>query len=151
MMAVEQCPACGGAVAHGDERCAACGAELEGTTQSFAAVDEVREDGYPLDVATDVPVLVVRKGAEVGERFYLEGDEITIGRDPACDIFLNDVTVSRGHARLKIGGGEVTVTDDGSLNGTYVNNVLVDSAVLKTGDALQIGMFQMVFLGGGGA
>src|SRR5512133_1245267 len=152
MMTMELCPACGGAIDHGDERCATCGVKLEGTTQSFAPVDEAHEEGYPLDVGiTGLPVLVVRKGAEVGERFYLERPEIIIGRDPESDIFLNDVTVSRCHARLRIVGADVTVEDTGSLNGTYVNNVLVDSAVLHSGDALQIGMFQMVFLGGGGA
>lgn len=151
MMAVDTCPACGAAVLQGDTRCKACGAELAGITESFAPVGVIGEAGHPLDIRTDVPVLVVRKGAEVGERFYLEGSEITIGRDPASDIFLNNVTVSRQHARLTLAGGEVTVHDVGSLNGTYVNNVLVDSAVLHTGDALQIGMFQMVFLGGGAA
>jgi pSer/pThr/pTyr-binding forkhead associated (FHA) protein len=139
-------------VNHGDEHCAACGAEIEGATQSFAPVEEVREEAYLLDAAAaGVPALVVRKGPEVGERFYLESPEITIGRDPESDIFLNDVTVSRAHARLSIVGADVTVEDVGSLNGTYVNNVLVDSAVLRSGDTLQIGAFQMVFLGGGGA
>ena len=149
---MDQCPECGAAVMPHDVECPACGTRLEGATASFEAVGEPSAPVYVADVGvSEVPVLIVRKGAEVGERFYLERSDITIGRDPESDIFLNDVTVSRGHARLKIGGGEVTVTDDGSLNGTYVNNVLVDSAVLKTGDALQIGMFQMVFLGGGGA
>lgn len=149
---MERCPACGGAIARGDERCATCGVKLEGATQSFAPVDEVHEEGYPGDATTaGIPVLVVRKGPEVGERFYLERPEITIGRDPESDIFLNDVTVSRCHALLRIVGSDVIVEDVGSLNGTYVNNVLVDSAVLQSGDALQVGMFQMVFLGGGGA
>jgi pSer/pThr/pTyr-binding forkhead associated (FHA) protein len=93
----------------------------------------------------------VRKGAEVGERFYLDRPEMTVGRDPGSDIFLNDVTVSRRHALLHVAGGEVTVEDAGSLNGTYVNNVSVDSAVLRTGDVLQVGTFQMTFFGGGGA
>ena len=48
-------------------------------------------------------------------------------------------------------GDEVSVVDAGSLNGTYVNGVSVDRAMLKTGDAVQVGRFQMVFLAGGGA
>ena len=45
------------------------------------------------------PALVVRSGGgRAGETFLLEGDETTIGRSPECDIFLDDVTVSRRHA-----------------------------------------------------
>jgi pSer/pThr/pTyr-binding forkhead associated (FHA) protein len=58
--------------------------------------------------------------------------------------------VSRHHATLELSGVEASVTDAGSLNGTYVNGVSVDKAVLRNGDALQIGRFQMVFLAGGG-
>jgi pSer/pThr/pTyr-binding forkhead associated (FHA) protein len=75
---------------------------------------------------------------------------LTVGRDPDCDIFLNDVTVSRRHARLLVGERGVSVEDTDSLNGTYVNGVLVDRAALRMGDALQIGRFQMFFIGGGG-
>jgi pSer/pThr/pTyr-binding forkhead associated (FHA) protein len=149
---MERCPACGSAVGRDDEQCASCGATLKEPTQSFPAVDRAVEPAGPLQVEpTEVPVLVVRKGAEVGERFYLDRPEMTVGRDPGSDIFLNDVTVSRRHALLHVAGGEVTVEDAGSLNGTYVNNVSVDSAVLRTGDVLQVGTFQMTFFGGGGA
>lgn len=96
-------------------------------------------------------MLVVHKGAEVGERFYIDSDELSIGRDPGSDIFLNDVTVSRSHARLTRSPEGVTAEDAGSLNGTYVNGVLVDKALLRDGDALQIGRFRMIYLSGGGA
>ena len=43
----------------------------------------------------------------------------------------------------------MTVNDEGSLNGVYVNGVSVDRAVLHTGDQVQIGRFQMVFMSGG--
>jgi pSer/pThr/pTyr-binding forkhead associated (FHA) protein len=86
----------------------------------------------------------------VGERFYLDRPRLVVGRDPASDIFLNDITVSREHAVLDVHPAEVIVSDAGSLNGTYVNGVSVDRAVLRNGDQLQIGRFQMVFLSGGG-
>lgn len=146
-----QCPECGAEAKAHDAECHACGARLEGATASFEAVREPSAPAYVADVdVSDVPVLVVRKGVEVGERFYLERPEVTIGRDPESDIFLNDVTVSREHARLVIDGGDVTIVDAGSLNGTYVNNEVVAEAVLKSGDSVQIGRFQMVFVSGGG-
>jgi len=149
---MDTCPACAAPVDVHDKRCPACDAPLEGATASFEPIEESVESPDEGELGLpDVPVLVVRKGAEVGERFYLDRPEVTIGRDPESDIFLNDVTVSRSHARLSINGSEVQVEDAGSLNGTYVNNVLVDSAILRHGDALQIGRFLMVFLSGGGA
>jgi pSer/pThr/pTyr-binding forkhead associated (FHA) protein len=98
----------------------------------------------------EVPLLIVRKGPDVGETFYLDRPSLTVGRDPDSDIFLNDVTVSRRHAVLEVKGESVRVRDAGSLNGTYVNDALVTEAELRSGDAVQIGRFQMVFLAGGG-
>lgn len=148
---MDTCPACGAPIDAHDKRCPSCDLALEGATASFEPIEATAESPEAGEFgATEVPSLVVRKGAEVGEHFYLDRPEISIGRDPSSDIFLNDVTVSRAHARLSITGPEVRVEDAGSLNGTYVNNVLVDSAILRHGDALQIGRFQMVFLSRGG-
>ena len=148
---MERCPTCG-AHALSAGVCAECGATSEGATASFEAVSEAPDSAYMPEVGvTEVPVLIVRKGAEVGERFYLEVPRITIGRDPESDIFLNDVTVSRTHAVLHMEGGDVRLEDVGSLNGTYVNDVIVTEATLTSGDTVQIGRFQMVYLSGGGA
>lgn len=148
---MDQCPECGAAVMPHDAECPACGTRLEGATASFEAVGEPSGPVYVADVGvSEVPVLIVRKGAEVGERFYLERSDITIGRDPESDIFLNDVTVSRVHARLHIEDDVVAITDAGSLNGTYVNDEVVDQARLVSGDTVQVGRFQMVFVSGGG-
>lgn len=149
---MDQCPECGARIKPADAVCPGCGARIEGPTQSFEALNEA---AAPIEVAevevSDVPALVVLKGPEVGERFYLEQSEVTIGRDPKSDIFLNDVTVSRRHARLRVDGDTVTIVDVGSLNGTYVNDEVVTEARLNGGDTVQIGRFQMVFVSGGGA
>jgi hypothetical protein len=146
---MDTCPACGSAVEDDSTVCPSCGATLDEITASFSAVS-AEEESSSVWEDIDGPVLVVRKGPEVGERFYIDRARLTIGRDPACDIFLNDITVSRAHAVLEVSEGEVVVSDGGSLNGTYVNGVSVDRAVLHTGDGLQVGRFQMVFLSGGG-
>ncbi|GAB4274017.1 MAG: hypothetical protein Kow0056_01750 [Coriobacteriia bacterium] len=132
--------------------CPECGAAAEGSTESFSAVSSVPgAQGDVLAAQVAHPSLVVQNGPEVGERFVLDGERFTMGRDPGCDIFLNDVTVSRKHAVIETAGGEVTIRDQGSLNGTYVNGVRVDEAALKQGDVLQVGRFQMVFLAGSGS
>lgn len=149
---MDQCPACGAENAPESGVCTECGVRREGATASFEAITETPETGEVTEVGvTDVPVLVVRKGIEVGERFYLDQPRMTIGRDPESSIFLNDVTVSRSHAVLYAEGDTVRIEDAGSLNGTYVNDTIVADAELKSGDSVQVGRFQMVFLSGGGS
>ena len=141
-----KCPECGAPVDGESKECRQCGAGLEGSTQSFAPVGGAEEAPNPIVATDEGPLLVVRKGHEVGERFYVDRDVLTIGRDPESDIFLNDVTVSRHHACLRSRDGVVSVEDAGSLNGTYVNGACVDSARLAHGDSVQVGTFQMVFM-----
>jgi pSer/pThr/pTyr-binding forkhead associated (FHA) protein len=114
-------------------------------TASFAPVASELHDVAGEDV--EGPVLVVRKGPQLGEKFFIDRPQLNVGRDPESDIFLNDMTVSRAHAVFEMAGNTVTVRDVGSLNGTYVNGVIVDSAPLSSGDVVQIGTFQMVFYG----
>jgi pSer/pThr/pTyr-binding forkhead associated (FHA) protein len=147
---MDTCESCGAVLEADAPVCPACGEPVHEKTASFPPVGVAAE---PLSAGTpdaDGPVLVVRKGPEVGERFYLDRARLSVGRDPASDIFLNDITVSRAHAVLEVAPHEVSVSDAGSLNGVYVNGVSVDRAVLRDGDQLQIGRFQMVFLSGGG-
>ena len=93
-------------------------------------------------------LLVVKRGPNAGSRFLLDQDTTSAGRHPDSDIFLDDVTVSRRHAEFRREGGEFVVVDVGSLNGTYVNREPVDTAVLASGDEVQIGKFRLVFLTG---
>ncbi len=90
-------------------------------------------------------LLIVQRGPNTGARFLLDNAEVTTGRGPESDIFLDDVTVSRKHAIFSFGGGRFTVRDVGSLNGTYVNRERVDEAVLADRDEVQIGKFRLVF------
>jgi pSer/pThr/pTyr-binding forkhead associated (FHA) protein len=149
MPTIDICPKCGSALGGAGGECPSCGQVLAEVTASFPPVGDSAASLSALEAA-DGPLLVVRKGPEVGERFYLDRASLTIGRDPASGIFLNDITVSRHHATLDLSDGTVTIADAGSLNGTYVNGVSVDRAVLATGDSVQVGRFQMVFLTGGG-
>ena len=90
-------------------------------------------------------LLIVKRGANAGARFLLDQDVTTIGRHPNADIFLDDVTVSRKHAEFIRSGNRFTVTDLGSMNGTYADGSRVDSADLGHGDEVLIGKFRMTF------
>lgn len=93
-------------------------------------------------------LLVVLRGPNTGARFLLDSDEVSTGRHPDSDIFLDDVTVSRKHATFRREDEVFLVRDAGSLNGTYVNRERIDEATLKTGDEVQIGKFRLVFYAG---
>jgi pSer/pThr/pTyr-binding forkhead associated (FHA) protein len=93
-------------------------------------------------------LLVVLRGPNTGARFLLDSDEVSTGRHPDSDIFLDDVTVSRKHATFRREGDVFLVRDAGSLNGTYVNRERIDEATLRTGDEVQIGKFRLVFYAG---
>ncbi len=77
-------------------------------------------------------------------------ERVTVGRSPESDIFLDDVTVSRDHAevfkREQPGEKGFRIRDAGSLNGTYVNRVRVDSVDLRNGDEIQIGKYRFKFV-----
>ncbi|NBW73745.1 MAG: FHA domain-containing protein [Microbacteriaceae bacterium] len=94
-------------------------------------------------------LLIVRRGPNKGARFLLDEDLNTVGRHPNADVFLDDVTVSRRHAEISREGGKFTVTDLGSLNGTYYEGELVESQVLANQAELQIGKFHLTFYSSG--
>jgi pSer/pThr/pTyr-binding forkhead associated (FHA) protein len=146
-----QCPGCGAEVDAEQAECPKCGVQLSEPTASFDPIELEAPQVKATAPASEAPVLVVRKGPQPGERFFIDRDRLTIGRDPESDIFLNDMTVSRTHAIIDCAADVVSVKDAGSLNGTYVNGEIVDSATLVNGDVVQIGTFQMIFLGGSGA
>ena len=90
--------------------------------------------------------MIVTRGPDVGARYRLDKEVVTAGRSPKSDIFLDDITVSRHHAQFVMKDHSVSIVDNRSLNGTYVNRTLVDlEAILRPGDEVQIGKFRMLF------
>lgn len=75
-----------------------------------------------------------------GSRFALREGETIVGRDEASDIRLDDVSVSRRHARFVLNGDTLTVEDLNSTNGTLVNGRKRAGAVhLRAGDTIKVG------------
>jgi len=116
-------------------------------------------DGVPVRLSTpdqaavdaltpDHALLIVQHGPSAGARFLLDQDVTTVGRSVAADIFLDDVTVSREHARFLRQGTTFMVLDAGSLNRTYVNREPVAEAPLADGDEVQIGKYRLTFFQG---
>jgi pSer/pThr/pTyr-binding forkhead associated (FHA) protein len=147
------CPECGFQNPEAANYCAKCGAllvkeESGETTMTFTPEDS-EDEGQPVleDFGIKGPALVVRSGGgRAGETFTLDGERTTIGRSPDCEIFLDDVTVSRKHAVLERKGDALKIEDLGSLNGTFLNRKRIDAGDLSDGDELQIGKYRLTFL-----
>ncbi|MUL47116.1 FHA domain-containing protein [Mycobacterium sp. CBMA293] len=94
------------------------------------------------------PTLVLTDETRHRTRFLLDRKIIGAGRHPDSAILLDDITVSRYHAQFRWLEDEFWVIDVGSLNGTYVNGVRVQSLPLNNGDEIQIGRFHLTFVSG---
>ncbi len=94
-------------------------------------------------------VLIYPPGADLGKRFQLELIEAVVGRGADCDIQVDRDSVSRRHAKFERQGPSWRVVDQGSTNGTFVNDVQVKSRLLEHGDQIKIGSTIFKFLTGG--
>ena len=89
--------------------------------------------------------LLVLQGPDKGRRFELPDSPALLGRG-SRQIPVSDLTVSRKHAELLPQNGEWVLKDLGSINGSYVNGVRVETLrPLKLGDQIRIGRTLMVF------
>jgi pSer/pThr/pTyr-binding forkhead associated (FHA) protein len=121
----------------GLRRVAAVGTLADLTDEQLRAVEALPQGSA---------LLIALRGSDRGARYLLDSDSVVAGRSPECDIFLDDITVSRQHSVFLRSEGQLTVADQGSLNGTYVNRALTDGpVVLRAGDEVQIGKFRLVF------
>lgn len=138
--------------------CSSCGQVLprdvdEPQTITFAldgtgGLDEVTVDRQEVAAGG---LLVATRGPNAGSEFAVEHVITTAGRHPDSDVFLDDITVSRRHVEIELTPSGYVVRDVGSLNGTYLNQQLIEGdRPLVNGDELQIGRFKLVFIAGSG-
>src|SRR5437762_1879615 len=87
-----------------------------------------------------------RANVDLRREIGVTKEEFLIGRGPDCDLRLAVPAVSRHHCLIRIRGGEATLTDLGSVNGTFVNGQRVrSSTTLQQGDEIALGDFRFVF------
>lgn len=139
------CPICNNEFDGGAAVCTKCGYKIIGSTQSFKPV--------PLDDGGQVASgkgahrydLRIVRGPQTGVDLDLRPGTLTVGRDPQCDLFLNDMTVSRSHAVIEVNDDGCIIRDQDSFNGVWVNNRMVEACALKPGDVIQVGAFCLVY------
>jgi adenylate cyclase len=90
-------------------------------------------------------VRLITKNSQICN-FPLLKDETTIGRSDDNDIVLTGPTVSRNHARIEKTKKGYLLADLGSLNGTEVNQKVIQNALLKHNDQIKIGPNYLTFI-----
>lgn len=84
--------------------------------------------------------LVISDGVMAGASFLLDRPIVTLGRDAACEVSIDDASLSRHHVQFLCQSDGDYIQDMGSRNGTKVNGELVLSPrLLQPGDALRVG------------
>jgi hypothetical protein len=90
------------------------------------------------------PISISRKGGETDQEFSFDASEIFIGRDPACEIVLEDPATSARHTHLYYLRGHWWIEDMDSTNGTSLNDELISvPVVLADQDVIQCGQVQL--------
>ena len=141
------CPICNSAFPDDANVCPTCGFHMGGSTERFTPVRHggeavVEEAAVPASQKRDLKVV---RGPQTGIEIGLREGSLSLGRDPRCDVFLNDMTVSRNHAQLEVGAGGCILRDNNSFNGVWVNDRSVETCLLKSGDLIQIGAFSLLY------
>jgi PAS domain S-box-containing protein len=106
------------------------------------------EDEEETTVSASVESTLVRPWLEVIEsrdaslngRVFPIGDGLSIGRRDDAALRILDRSVSRDHARIMVAGDDFTLLDLGTTNGTFVNGVRTERAVLRVGDMVRFGL-----------
>lgn len=77
--------------------------------------------------------------------YQIESDETVVGRRSDADIVLNDLYVSRHHARIVRKNGKYQLVDLNSTHGTFINGQRVEEHPLRDGDQVRLGRKELLF------
>lgn len=121
-----------------------------GALDEFLATVSAEDRSIIEEIAqsSEKAMLIINRGSNLGSRFLVTAQGASIGRSSGSDVFLDDVTVSRTHAKIESTASGFSLKDSGSLNGTYVNNSSIAEHALHSGDQIQIGKFHLLFVSG---
>nr|6HC0_B Chain B, GGDEF domain protein [Bdellovibrio bacteriovorus HD100]6HC0_C Chain C, GGDEF domain protein [Bdellovibrio bacteriovorus HD100]6HC0_D Chain D, GGDEF domain protein [Bdellovibrio bacteriovorus HD100]6HC0_E Chain E, GGDEF domain protein [Bdellovibrio bacteriovorus HD100] len=97
------------------------------------------------------PAIVVLIGPPgyVGKQYPITASDIVIGRSVESQVYIDDKSLSRSHAKFAVNGSEVSVIDLGSTNKTIVNGQVIPplaSCLLKNNDQIKTGNVIFKFL-----
>lgn len=129
------CPQCGHSNPTGNRFCAACGYKLGGASPATSVPPAVAS----ISNASGVTLTALRAdGSEAGFYELPSASTVTVGRDTGT-IFAGDSYLSPRHATFTIKGGDISVRDEGSLNGVYVKLAPNQPYLLEQNAVFRIG------------
>ena len=105
-------------------------------------VTDIARDAATIAVESAAYKLTVAGGVGSGSSWTIDGgtpSRLLIGQSAASDVRLEDPLVSRRHAAVESSGSKLRLTDLGSTNGTFVNGVEVEEALLRGGEEIRVG------------
>lgn len=97
-----------------------------------------------------MPELYVKMKGRVLRTVPITQSETTIGRDPTCDVVIENPALSRIQCRIVMADDGFRLLDEQSANGTFVGGYRVRNHKLRSGDEAQFGKFSVVFADRGG-
>ena len=98
----------------------------------------------PLESGVSARLSIVDGPVRIREQFFLAGQQsIEVGKLPDKSISLTGTLVSRNHCRFNHGAGGWTLEDLKSTNGVYLNNKRITAALLRDGDIVKIGEYEL--------
>lgn len=131
-----ECPQCGHSNSGGNRFCAACGFNLTGAKPGAGAAPAPAAGG---GTGRNVTLVALRAdGSEAGSYTLPDEPRVVLGRDVGA-IFSGDSYLSPRHASITRQGTNLTVRDEGSLNGVYLKLKPQLPWVLRFGDVFRIG------------
>jgi|GEM_PF-2795239 len=163
------CPTCGRKLESYEASCTVCSvAETRQTKAIQIPSDVTQEPGFealspiPMEllekkevteemlsktfVLMETPMLVVRKGKNLGQTYSLNrAFPVSIGRSRVNEIRLDDITISGQHCRIIPENGRHILCDLNSTNGTFLNDKKVNRQILKEGDTIRVGETQFLY------
>jgi len=89
--------------------------------------------------------LIVTLGDRQVQKYRGSGNVVSIGRDPGCDVVLDNLGVSRRHAEIRQIEDRYVLADKASTNGVYIGDRRVTSTELGDGDTFRIAKFSLRF------
>jgi pSer/pThr/pTyr-binding forkhead associated (FHA) protein len=92
-----------------------------------------------------MPTFTISVNNKVLGTYVVKKTVISIGRSRTNTISIASKAVSRNHVRIESSADGWTIADLGSLNGTYVNDIRINSAFLSEGDRITVGAYAIIF------
>ncbi len=108
-------------------------------------IERARREEEAPHAGTRSFALRVVSGDEPGKVFSIQPPEAVIGRSH-CEVPIDDLEISRRHARIFFEGEQAYLEDLGSTNGTFVNDEPIARAVLTPGARVKVGNHELEFL-----